>query len=65
MNILHLDGKRYRVLSHVMYDRDEYGYPSARMSLLPLPDPVDDMDPEEPGIDDFEKEVRQLAMMGR
>jgi hypothetical protein len=58
MNILHLDGKRYKVLSHVMYDKDnEYGYPSARMSLLPLPDEEDEQKKE---IERLKKEVDEL-----
>ncbi len=60
MNILHLDGKRYRVLSHVMYCRDEYGYPSARMSLKPLPDEEDEQKKE---IERLKKELTELKWM--
>jgi len=60
MNILHLDGKRYKVLSHTLYDRDEYGYPSARMTLLPLADEEDEQKKE---IERLKKELTELKWM--
>ena len=58
MNILHLDGKRYKVLSHTLYEADaEIQYPSARMSLLPLPDEEDEQKKE---IERLKKEVDEL-----